>query len=143
MSPLRAALLAIAAVVTCHAAESLVDIARWPDLVAQSKDRAVDYPAVVARAERGDTEARRIIFSVTPYTDGSGATSHAAILRRLLERLGDRHFSRAWRVEPRPLRDRVMQKIDFDFGRSWQSSFPRTYGLGSHDARLLREAQDI
>jgi hypothetical protein len=54
MSLLRAALLLIGAILTCHAAESLWDLARWPDLVAQAKDRGVDYPAVVERAERGD-----------------------------------------------------------------------------------------
>ena len=143
MSTLRAALLLLATFSSCHAAESLAEIARAPDLVAQAKDRGVDYPAVVTRAERGDTEALRIIFSITPHTDGSGATSHAGILRRLLERLGDRHFSRALRSEARTVRDGVMQKIDFDFGRPWQRDFPRTFGLGSHNARLLREAQDI
>jgi hypothetical protein len=138
MSPLRAALFLIAAIGTSHGAESLVEIARWPDLVAQAKDHGVDYPAVVERAERGDTKALHTIFSLTPHTDGSGATCHAAVLRRLLERLGDRSFSRALQAEPRDLRDRVMQKIDFDFGRPWRKAFPITYALGSHDTSLLR-----
>jgi hypothetical protein len=120
-----------------------VDIARWPDLVVQAKDRGVDYPAVVERAERGDTKALHAVFSLTPHTDGSGATSHAAVLRRLLERLGDRSFSKALRSESRKLRDSVTKQIDFDFGRSWQKQYPRTYALGSHDERLLRENKNI
>ena len=122
----------------CLAAESLLDIARWPDLVAQAKDRGIDYPAVVQRAERGDTKALHTIFSVTPYTDGSGATSHCAVLRRLLEQLGDLRFSKTLRSEPGALRDRVTQAIDFDFGRPWRKAFPITYGFGSHDTSLLR-----
>ena len=142
MSSTRSALsLLIAVVSTCHARESLSQIARWPDLVAQAKDHGVDYPAAVARAQRGDLQALRIVFRVTPYTDGSGAESHSAVLRLLLEHLGDRRFSAALREERRDLRSRVIQAIDFDFGRSWQKSFPLTYVLGSHDIRLLRGGQ--
>jgi hypothetical protein len=95
-------------------------------------------PAVVERAERGDTKALHTVFSVTSHTDGSGATSHAAVLRRLLERLGDRKFGGVLRAEPRNLRDRVIQQIDFDFARPWKKAFPLTHALGSHDTSLLR-----
>jgi hypothetical protein len=143
MSSFRPALLLIAAVATSYGAEPLVEIARWPDLVAQAKDFGVDYPAAVARAERGDTKSLHTVFSVTSHVDGSGATSHAAVLRRLLERLGDRKFGGVLRAEPRNLRDRVIQQIDFDFARPWKKAFPLTYALGSHDTSLLRGHQDI
>jgi hypothetical protein len=124
-----------------HVAESISQIARWPDLVAQAKDHGVDYPLVAARAEHGDTKALRTIFRITSYTDGSGAESHCAILRLLLERLGDRRFSHALRTESSSLRTHVVQAIDFDFGKPWQRQFPATYALGTHDTRLLRGTQ--
>ena len=122
-------------------AESLSRIARWPDLVAQAKERGIDYPAVAARAERGDTQALRTIFRMTPYTDGSGSESQCAVLRLLLEALGDSTFSRALRDESSTLRTRVVQALDFDFGKPWQKRFPATYALGMHDTRLLRGTQ--
>ena len=79
-----------------------------------------------------------MIFRVTPYTDGSGAESHCAILRLLLERLGDSKFSYALCTESSGLRTRIVQAIDFDFGKPWQRQFPSTYALGTHDTRLLR-----
>ena len=129
----------MAAIAPCHAGESLLQIARWPDLVAQAKDRGINYPAVVERAERGERKALHTVFSLTPYTGGSGTTSHCAVLRRLLEQLGDSRFSTALRTEPTKLRNRITEALDFDFGRPWRKAFPRTYTLGSHDARLLRE----
>ncbi len=131
----------LATVGTCLSAESVAQIACWPDLVAQAKDRGIDYPAVAARAERGKMQALRTIFSMTPHTDGSAAESHCAVLRLLLERLGDRTFSDALRRESSSLRTRVVQAIDFDFGKPWQKVFPATYALGTHDTRLLRGNQ--
>jgi hypothetical protein len=141
MSPRCSALLLLATVATCLSAESVSQIARWPDLVAQAKDRGVDYPAVAARAQRGEIQALHTIFRMTPYTDGSAAESHCVILRLLLERLGDRTFSHALRSERSDLRTRVVQAIDFDFGQPWQKRFPVTYTLGAHDTRLLRGTQ--
>jgi len=53
MSPTCSALLLLATIAVCIAGESLSEIARWPELVAQAKDRGIDYPAVAARADRG------------------------------------------------------------------------------------------
>jgi hypothetical protein len=141
MSPLRAALSLLMTVATCLSAESVSRIARWPDLVAQAKDCGVDYPPVAARAERRDRQALSTIFRVTACTDGSGATSHCSVLRVLLERLSDSTFSQALRSESSRVRTNVVQALDFDFGEPWQKKFPRTYMLGTHDARLLRGKQ--
>jgi hypothetical protein len=137
----RSVLLLLAAVGTCYSAEPVSQIARWPDLVAQAKGRGIDYPAVSLRAERGDMQALQTIFRMTPYTDGSAAESHCAVLRLLLERLGDRTFSDALRGESSRLRTHVVQAIDFDFGKPWNKRFPTTYALGAHDTRLLRGGQ--
>jgi hypothetical protein len=122
---------------TCLAGESLSEVARWPETVAQAKDQGIDYPVVVARADRGDMNALRTIFRLTPHTDAAGAESHCTILRFLMQHLGDRRFSRALRRERRDIRSQVTEAIDFDFARPWQKSFPRTYALGSHDTSLF------
>ena len=137
MSPTRSALLLFATVGMCNADESLSEVARWPELVAQAKDRAIDYPAVAARADRGDAQALSTIFRLTPHTDASGAESHCTVLRLLLQHLGDKRFSRVLRRQPRDIRSHVTKAIDFDFGRTWQKSFPLTYALGSHDTSLI------
>jgi hypothetical protein len=119
-------------------ADTLQDASKWPDLVDSAKERGIDYPATVARARHGDIAALRIIFQHTPHTDGSGAESHCVVLRTLLEVLGDKKFSGALSQEPRSLRSKVTEAIDFDFGHPWQKQFPLTYALGSHDTRLLK-----
>jgi len=133
MSATRSVLLLLAIVATCIAAESLSEVARWPELVAQAKDHGIDYPAVVARADSGDQDALCTIFRLTPQTDASGAESHCTVLRLLMEHLGDRRFSRALRRESSDIRTDVTKAIDFDFGHSWRKSFPRTYALGGHE----------
>jgi hypothetical protein len=119
-------------------ADTLEDASKWPDLVDSAKQRGIDYPTVVARARHGDTAALTILFRYTPHTDGSGADSHCVVLRQLLELLGDKKFSDALRRQPCALRSKVTEAIDFDFGHPWQKQFPLTYGLGSHDTRLLK-----
>jgi hypothetical protein len=136
--PRFALILLVAVSATVYADHPLSWYARWPDLVAQAKDRGVDYPLSVTRAQRGDVQALREIFRLTPHTDGSAADSHCVVLRSLLEQLGDRPFSQALREELASIRSRVVQAIDFDFGKPWKKQFPQTYALGSHDNRLLR-----
>src|ERR1700747_1518686 len=118
MTATRSALLLLATVAMSIAGESLSEAARWPALVAQAKDRGVDYPAVAARADHGDAQALSTIFRLTPYTDASGAESHCTVLRLLLQHLGDERFSRVLRREPSDIRTHVPKAIDFDFGRS-------------------------
>jgi hypothetical protein len=127
----------VLATVTLHA-DALKDASNWPDLVHSAKQRGIDYPATVARAQHGDLAALAILFRHTPHTDGSGADSHCVVLRQLLEVLGDRKFSSALRTEPTSLRSKVTEALDFDFGHPWQKQFPLTYALGSHDVRLLK-----
>jgi len=122
-----------ASVVAARASDTLEAASKWPDLVDSAKGRGIDYPATVALARRGDVAALRVLFLHTPHTDGSGADSHCAVLRQLLELLGDRKFSDPLRREPRSLRSKVTEAIDFDFGRPWQKRFPLTYALGIHD----------
>jgi hypothetical protein len=124
-------------------ADTLKDASNWPDLVYSAKQRGIDYPATVARARGGDTAAMTILFRHTPPTDGSAADSHCVVLRQLLELLGDQKFSGVLRREPRDLRSKVTEAIDFDFGHPWQKQFPLTYALGSHDARLLKPHNEI
>ena len=131
-------LICFVALPSIAAADTLEDASKWPDLVDSAKDRGIDYPAVVAQARRGDAPALRTLFRHTVHTDGSGADSHCVVLRQLLELLGDRRFSRALRRESAPLRSRVTEALDFDFGHPWRKHFPLTYALGSHDTRLLK-----
>jgi hypothetical protein len=137
MFAIRSALFLFAVIGSCIAGESLSEIARWPESVAQAKDQGIDYPAVVARADHGDMNALRIVFRLTPHTDAAGAESHCTVLRLLMQRLGDVRFSRALRRERRNIRNDVTEAIDFDFARPWQKSFPLTYALGSHDTSLF------
>ncbi len=137
--PLIVCALLTASAITARASSPLDDAAKWPDLVDSAKERGIDYPATVSRARRGDVAALRVLFRHTPHTDGSGADSHCIVLRQLLELLGDREFSDALRREPRDLRNKVTEAIDFDFGRLWKKRFPLTYTLGAHDARPFRE----
>jgi hypothetical protein len=118
--------------------DTLKHASNWPDLVYSAKQRGIDYPATVARARRGDLVALVILFRHTPHTDGSAGDSHCVVLRQLLEMLGDRKFSSTLRQEPAPLRSKVTEALDFDFGHPWQKHFPLTYPLGSHDSRLLK-----
>lgn len=138
MLPMRIAFLLLASVAMCIAADSLSENARWPALVAQANDRGIDYPAVAARADRGEPQALSTLFRLTPHTDASGAESHCTVLRLLLQHLGDSRFSLVLRQEGRGIRNHVTKAIDFDFGRSWQKSFPLTYALGSHDKSSFR-----
>src|SRR5215471_3640316 len=115
MLPTRLAMLLLSSVAMCIAGESLSEIARWPALVAQAKDRGIDYPAIATRADRGDAEAVSTLFRLTPYTDASGAESHCTVLRLLLQHLGDRRFSLALRQERSDIRNHVTRAIDFDF----------------------------
>jgi hypothetical protein len=118
--------------------DELAEVARFSELVEQAQRQHIDYPAVAARAERGDTQALHILFGFTRQMDGAAADSHCAALHLLLKQLGDKGFSDALRKEPGDLRNRVMQAIDYDIGRPWGKSFPLTYSLGSHDTKLLR-----
>lgn len=119
-------------------ADMLKDASNWPDLVYSAKQRRIDYPAMVARARKGDLAALAVLFRHTPHTDGSSADSHCIVLRQLLELLGDQKFSGALHREPAALRSKVTEALDFDFARPWQEQFPLTYALGAHDARLLK-----
>jgi hypothetical protein len=111
-------------------ADTLKDASNWPDLVYSAKQRGIDYPATVARARRGDLVASAILFRHTPHKDGSAADSHCAVLRQLLQMLGDQKFSSTLRQEPASLLGKVIEALDFDFGRPWQKHFPLTYALG-------------
>src|SRR6266481_6262920 len=90
-------------------ADTLKDASNWPDLVYSAKQRGIDYPATVARAQQGDVSALVILFRHTPHTDGSGAESHCVVLRQLLEVLGDQKFSSTLRRERASLRSKVTE----------------------------------
>ena len=140
--PRALVILMVATAVHSRAAESVISqIADWPGLVAQAKERGVDYRASVARAEKGNTNALKTVFRITPYTDGAAALMHCAVLRKLLDKIGDATFSQVLRSQSPTLRTKVVQAIDFDFGKPWQKYFPATYALGTHDTRLLRGKQ--
>ena len=111
----------------------------WPDTVSMAKDAGVDYPATARRARQGDLKALATLFALTLRMDGSGADSPATVLRILLHSLGDSSFSHALRKESPPLRQRVIQQLDYDFRHPWRKRYPLTYALGSHDQSLLHD----
>jgi hypothetical protein len=119
-------------------ASTLEDTSKWPDLVDSAKERGINYPATVENARHGDVAALAILFRHTSHTDGSAADSHCAVLRHLLELLGDQKFGGTLQQEPASVRSKVTEALDFDFGHPWQKQFPLTYALGSHNSRLLK-----
>jgi hypothetical protein len=127
---------------TAFAAGEFESSATWPDTVSMAKDAGVDYPATARRARQGDRKALATLFALTLRMDGSGADSHATVLRILLQSLGDRSFSHALRKQSPPLRQRVIQDLDYDLRRPWRKQFPLTYALGSHDQQLLHDGAD-
>ncbi|OAI42667.1 hypothetical protein AYO41_00595 [Verrucomicrobia bacterium SCGC AG-212-E04] len=123
-------------------ADALDSKASWPDTVSMAKDAGVDYPATVRRARHGDRKALATLFALSPRMDGSGADSHASVLRLLLQSLGDRSFSHALSKQSQKHRQRVIHDLDYDFRHPWRKQFPLTYALGSHDQKLLHESAD-
>ena len=105
----------------------------------QAKAAGVDYVAAVERAERGDSGGLTTLFHVTMHLDGHGSETHCIVLRQLLERLGDKRFSDALRVESTDIRKRVLESLDFDFAGPWQKKFPQTYALGPHRTDLFEQ----
>jgi hypothetical protein len=139
MSRYLCALFSLLLAVVCRAEDPLSHTARWPDTVMQARAAGVDYRSAVERARRGEASALATVFGVTSDMDGSGMTSHCSVLRLLMESLGDGRFSAALAKQNHGVRNRVIQALDFDFGRPWKRHFPLTYSLGRHDLRLLSE----
>ncbi len=77
------------------------------------------------------------VFGLTQEADGAAGEVHSTVLHLVLKNLGDSRFSSALRLESADLRDRVLELIDYDIGHPWKKDFPRTYSLGSHNAKLL------
>lgn len=105
----------------------------------QAKAAGVDYIAAVKRAERGEAAGLSTLFRVTKHLDGHGSETHCIVLRRLLEKSGDKRFSDALRVESADTQKRVLESLDFDFAAPWQKKLPLTYSLGPHNMNLLQE----
>jgi len=144
MSLARSLILLFAMVTTTRAASPLAELAAWPGLIAQAKECGIpNYPTIVERAEKNEMFALTTVFNVTPCTDGHAGEVQSAILRRLLEELGDKTFSRNLRGMPPRLQISVAQALDFAFGKPWQQFFPMTHALGSHDTLFLRGRRDI
>lgn len=119
------------------ARQELSELARFPEVVDLGKRNHVDYPAVAAGANRGDAKALHTLFRLTREADGAAAEVHCTVLHLVLKNLGDSRFAGALSHEPRDLRDRVLEAIEYDIDRPWKKDFPQTYSLGSHNAKLL------
>jgi len=97
----------------------------------------VDYRKALTDAFAGDGHALRQIFKATPHMDGAGATFNSGRLRQLLDKFGDREFSKTLYLESRSVREAVIDALDFQFNvnekhRDWFREYPITYRLGSH-----------
>ncbi len=107
-----------------EAAGSCIRAARHMGIdYAQSLDRAIaEDPAGLAALFR---------FTVSGWCDGAAAEGHCSILFGLLQRLGDRPFSRVLGAQKRSVRKAVFDAISPMPGWN-RSSYPLTYASAPH-----------
>jgi hypothetical protein len=70
-------------------------------------------------------------FTESGWCDGAAAEGHCAILFGLLQRWGDRSFSRVLRAQKRPVRKAVFDVV-VSFPYFKRAEFPLTYASGPH-----------
>lgn len=95
--------------------------------VRAGKGAGIDYAQSLDRAIALDPAGLAVLlrFTDSGWFDGAAAEGHCAILFGLLQRWGDRPFSRVLRTQKRPVRKAVVQAITTFPG--WKSTtFPLT-----------------
>src|SRR3954451_799865 len=108
-------------------AGQLRDWAAAGECVRAGRHAGIDYPGAVDRAIGGDREALATLFRFTDsgWCDGAAAEGHSAILFGLLQRWGDRSFSRVLRAQKRSVRKAVFDAVSAMPGWN-RSTYPLT-----------------
>lgn len=98
-----------------------------------AKHAGIDYPRSLDRAIARDPAGLAALFRFTEsgWCDGAAAEGHCAILFGLLQRWGDRSFSRVLRAQKRPVRKAVFDVV-VSFPYFKRAEFPLTYASGPH-----------
>jgi hypothetical protein len=101
--------------------------------VAAGKHAGIDYAHSLDRAIAGDPAGLTALFRFTDtgWFDGAAAEGHCAILVGLLQRWGDRPFSRVLRAQKRQVRKAVIDAIA-SFPTWKPTEFPLTYASAPH-----------
>jgi hypothetical protein len=101
--------------------------------VTEGKHAGINYAHSLDRAIAGDPAGLAALFRFTDtgWFDGAAAEGHCAILFGLLQRLGDRPFSRVLRAQKREVRKAVIEAI-VPFPGWKPAEFPLTNALAPH-----------
>ena len=101
--------------------------------VAAGKHAGIDYAHSLDRAIAKDPARLAALFRFTNpgWFDGAAAEGHCAILFGLLQRWGDRPFSRVLRAQKRQVRKAVFNAIT-SFPYFQPTEFPLTYASAPH-----------
>jgi hypothetical protein len=105
------------------------------ECVAAGKHAGIDYARSLDRAIAGDPAGLAALFRFTDtgWFDGAAAEGHCVILLGLLQRWGDRPFSRVLRAQKRQVRKAVIDAIADLFNPTWKpTEFPLTYASAPH-----------
>jgi hypothetical protein len=101
--------------------------------VTAGKHAGIDYAHSLDRAIAGDPAGLSTLFRFTDsgWCDGAAAEGHSAILFGMLQRWGDRRFSRVLRAQKRDVRKAVFNEIA-SFPTWKPTEFPLTYASAPH-----------
>jgi hypothetical protein len=101
--------------------------------VRAAKHAGIDYARSLDRAIAEDPAGLAALFRFTDtgWFDGAAAEGHCAILFGLLQRWGDRPFSRVLRAQKRSVRKAVFDAISPMPGWT-RSNYPLTYASAPH-----------
>jgi hypothetical protein len=114
-------------------AAQLRDWAAAHECVTAGRHAGIDYPHSVDRAIAGNSAGLATLFRFTDTGsfDGAAAEGHCAILFGLLQRWGDRPFSRVLGAQKRPARKAVFDAVAM-FPYFKPTEFPLTYASALH-----------
>ena len=97
-----------------------------------TKHTGLFYSTALYQAAHGDVKALASLFEVAPYQDGAGAEGFAGTLFWMMHRVGDEEFSNALALQPKGIRQRTIDLIDFGATYDYSATFPKTFRLARH-----------
>ena len=114
-----------------------VELREWAagPCVTAGKHAGIDYAHSLDRAIARDPAGLAALFRFTDtgWFDGAAAEGHCVILFGLLQRWGDRPFSRVLRAQKRPVRKAVVDAISSFSYPTWKpAEFPLTNASAPH-----------
>ena len=114
-------------------AGELREWAAGPCIDAGKKYAGIDYARSLDRAIANDSAGLAALFRFTDSGgfDGAAAEGYCAILFGLLQRWGDRKFSRVLRAQKNSVRKAVFDVVT-TFPYFKRAEFPLTYASGAH-----------